>query len=130
MNIVGIGSDLLEVARLASIGRKYGDKFYRRLFTDAEIAYCKSRTHPYQHYAARFAAKEAVFKALGVGWAQGVRWMDVEVIRQEKGPPTVRISGVAKELADSLGVSRTHLTLSHTRELAMANVVLEGTLSE
>jgi holo-[acyl-carrier protein] synthase len=130
VNIVGVGSDLMEIKRLATAGEKYGDRLYQRVFTEAEIAYCESRSHPHQHYAARFAAKEAVFKALGSGWAQGVSWMDVEVIRQEKGPPSLRISGVAKKLADGLGVSRTHLSLSHTRELAMANVVLEGTLSE
>ena len=130
MTIIGIGSDLLEIKRLAAAGEKYGDRLYRRVFTEAEIAYCESRTHPHQHYAARFAAKEAVFKALGVGWAQGVSWMDVEVIRQDKGPPAVRISGAAKKLADDLGVSRTHLSLSHTKDLAMANVVLEGTPSK
>ncbi len=126
MGIVGIGSDVLDIKRMASSGEKYGDRLYRRLFTPEEIAYCESKGRPQEHYAARFAAKEAALKALGVGWARGVTWVDVEIVRQEKGPPTLRFSGVAKELAEALGVRRAHLSLSHTRELAMANVILEG----
>ncbi|MFQ5912522.1 MAG: holo-ACP synthase [Nitrospinota bacterium] len=126
LGIVGIGSDLLEVQRMAEVGKKYGDRIYRRLFTRAEIAYCESKGSPQEHYAARFAAKEAALKALGAGWARGVRWMDVEVVRTEKGPPTLLFSGAAKELAEALGVRRAHLSISHTRGLAMASVVLEG----
>lgn len=126
MGIVGIGADVLEVRRMAEAGERFGERFYQRLFTPAEIAYCESRGNPSEHYAARFAAKEAALKALGAGWAKGVSWKDVEVVRRAEGPPALRLSGAAGELAKALGVRRAHLSLSHTRDLALANVVLEG----
>ena len=126
MGIVGIGSDLIEISRFTEAGERHGDRFYHRLFTSEEIAYCESRGRPGEHYAARFAAKEAALKALGLGWSGGVTWLDVEVIRGEKGPPTIRFTGVAEEKARALGVHRAHVSLTHSRNLAQANVVLEG----
>ena len=96
MGIVGIGSDLIEISRFTEAGERHGDRFYHRLFTSEEIAYCESRGRPGEHYAARFAAKEAALKALGLGWSGGVTWLDVEVIRGEKGPPAIRFPSLPK----------------------------------
>lgn len=124
--ILGIGSDLLEIERMAQAGKRYGDRFHRRVFTPGERAYCESKGRPDEHLAVRFAAKEAALKALGVGWARGITWKDVEVLREEGGPPTLRFTGVAREVADALGVRCAHLSLSHSRNLALASVTLEG----
>ena len=124
--ILGIGSDLLEIERMAQAGKRYGDRFHRRVFTPGERAYCESKGRTDEHLAVRFAAKEAALKALGVGWARGITWKDVEVLREEGGPPTLRFTGVARDVADALGVRRAHLSLSHSRDLALASVTLEG----
>jgi holo-[acyl-carrier protein] synthase len=126
LGIIGIGADLVEISRFSEAGEKYGGRFFRRLFTTKEIAYCESRGRPSEHYAARFAAKEAALKALGLGWSGGVTWVDVEVIRGEQGPPTIKFKGIAKKRAEVLGVRRSFLSLSHSRNLAQASVVLEG----
>ena len=125
--ILGIGSDLLEIERMAQAGKRYGERFHRRVFTPGERAYCESKGRPDEHLAVRFAAKEAALKALGVGWARGITWKDVEVLREEGGPPTLRFTGVARDVADALGVRRAHLSLSHSRDLALASVILDGT---
>ena len=124
--ILGIGADLVEVGRLESAGRRHGERFFRRVFTAAEIAYCESRPHKYPHYAARFAAKEAAFKALGRGWPYGLSWTEVEVLPAEGAPPALHLHGAARQRARSLGVRRVHVSLAHTPQTALAEVILEG----
>ena len=101
----------------------------RRVFTDAEAEHCRRRSLPEQSFAARFAAKEAVMKALGTGWTGGVTWRDIEVVPSPGGQPGVRLSGRAGEIARGLGVSRTHLTMTHLEALVAAVAVLEGSPS-
>jgi len=124
--IVGIGTDLVDVARLQSAGTRYGTRFFRRVFTSAEIVYCESRPRKYTHYAARFAAKEAAFKALGRGWPHGgLSWTEIEVLPAEGGRPDLHLYGAAEQRAHSLGVRKAHVSLSHTDETALAEVILE-----
>jgi holo-[acyl-carrier protein] synthase len=124
--IVGTGIDIAEVPRIRqSIGR-FGARFLERVFTEEEIRYCDSRANRFERYAARFAAKEAAMKALGTGWNHGVRWRDCEVVRQPSGRPTIAFHGKAKEFAARLGVKNAALSLSHTGEQAIAQVILES----
>jgi holo-[acyl-carrier protein] synthase len=123
--IVGTGVDLAEVPRIqASIGR-FGQKFIRRIFTPAEIAYVERKANRYERYAARFAAKEAGMKAIGTGWRRGVTWQDFEVANLPSGKPTLLLHGAAARFALKLGVKNISLSLTHTAELGMAHVILE-----
>jgi holo-[acyl-carrier protein] synthase len=123
--IISIGCDLLEVARMEQqLGRD--DEFRRELFTVDEIRYCESKHVPAQHYAARFAAKEALLKALASDQPVGAVWREVEVTHDAHGKPQLILSGTLRELAEQRGVRRVHVTLSHTRELALAHVILES----
>ena len=122
--ILGIGIDLIEVARVARQLAADGAGFRDTVFTPAEIAYCDRKHFPAQHYAARFAAKEAAFKALAVAADFGAAWRDVEVA-SDAGVPRLVLAGRLGELATARGVRRAHVTLSHTHELATASVVLE-----
>jgi holo-[acyl-carrier protein] synthase len=124
--ILGLGVDLFEVPRLEEELRKQGSDFGRELFTPAEIAYCEGQRYPGQHYAARFAAKEAVFKALGMDGRDGSSWREVEVRAGAGGERRVVLHGRVEELARGRGVSRVLVSLSHTRTLATACVVLES----
>lgn len=124
--ILGTGVDIVAVERVARAVDRYGERFLRRVFTPAEIAYCTSaEAHRAARLAARFAAKEAVLKALGIG-LRGVRWTDAEVCRDELGRPSVRLTGRLAEIAAARGATRIHLSLSHTQEYAVAQVVIEG----
>lgn len=123
--IVGIGTDLLDVGRMARELAREGAGFRDDVFTAAEVAYCEEMAHPARHFAARFAAKEAFWKALGVP-SGGAPLRDVEVVRAEEGPPRLVLSGRARAEAGRLGVSRAHVTLTHTATLAGASVLLEG----
>ena len=113
--IVGLGLDIAEVDRIEAAIMRYGAPFIERLFTPAEAAYCESHKNRYERYAARFAAKEATMKALGTGWRRGVRWRDIEVAR-----------GAAEEVAKGLGVKRISLTITHSGNLALAQVIFES----
>lgn len=124
--IVGIGLDLVDIARIEELVRRRGEHGLRRLFSPDEIAYCRGRNRPAQSYAARFAAKEAFFKALGTGWGSAGLWTEIEVVPQQGGAPELRLSGSAAESAGARGVTRALLSLSHTDETAAAVVVLEG----
>ena len=124
--IVGTGIDLVEVPRVAAAIERFGARFLRRVFTAKEIAYCNSKPHPAERFAARFAAKAAAMKALGTGLRHGVSWQHVEVGREPGGRPTLHLSGRAAEFAKSLGASRTFLSISHTAEHAIAEVILEA----
>jgi holo-[acyl-carrier protein] synthase len=122
--ILGIGLDLCETGRLQRAMARAA--FVRRVFAPAEIASCDRRRDRLLCYAARFAAKEAYFKAIGTGWGRGVTWLDVEVASDGKGPPRLLISGEARRVARALGVKTAHLSLTHSGGYAAAMVVIEG----
>ena len=124
--IVGTGIDIAEVPRIAEAIQRHGQRFLHRVFTEGEIAYCDSKANRIERYAARFAAKEAGMKALGTGWNHGVRWRDVEVCRVPGGRPTIAFHGKAAEFAAKLGTKNVALSLSHTAEQAIAQVILEN----
>src|SRR5213593_870610 len=127
--IISAGVDLVEVERIqqALEDSRIGRRFRERVFTEKEILYCeKKRRGKYESYAARFAAKEAVMKALGRGWGQHVGWQDIEVVRRRGTRPEIVLHGKAREYAASLGILRFHLALTHTATLAQAQVVAEG----
>ena len=126
MKIIGTGIDLVEVARVANSIERFGERFLNRVFTGGEIAYCRSKHNYAERFAARFAAKEAALKAIGTGWRGGVSWRDVEVRREAGGRPILHYSGRAGEYAARLGVSQVSLSLSHTAEHAIAQVIIEG----
>ena len=124
--IVGLGVDITLVDRIEAAIARRGRALLERLFTPSEIAYCEKHRNRAERFAGRFAAKEAAMKALGTGWNHGVRWRDVEVVRQPGGRPTITFHGKAAEFAGKLGAVRVALSLSHTAEHAIAHVILEG----
>src|SRR6266704_1951721 len=124
--IVGSGIDIAAVPRISQAIVRFGERFVRRVFTDGERRYCDSKANRVERYAARFAAKEAGMKALGTGWNHGVRWCDIEVSRQPGGRPTISFHGKAAEVASKLGAVHVALSLSHTADQAIAQVILEN----
>ncbi len=124
-NIVGLGFDATEIARISATIERYGDRFQHRIFTSSEIAYCTRRRAPAIHFAGRFAAKEATMKALGTGRSHGVLWRDIEIVRQG-GPPQLRFHGGAARRLDAIGGRSALLTITHTHDLAMAQVLILG----
>jgi holo-[acyl-carrier protein] synthase len=124
--IVGTGIDIAEVPRIRQSIERFGQRFLERVFTAGEIRYCDSKANRVERYAARFAAKEAAMKALGTGWNHGVRWRDCEVLRQPGGRPTMAFHGKAGEFAQRLGAKNIALSLAHTAEQAIAQVILES----
>jgi holo-[acyl-carrier protein] synthase len=123
--IVGIGTDIIEVDRIEKkLTKEKGLKF--TLFTPEEITYCESKRFSYQHFAARFAAKEAFFKALGTGWRFGMRYQEIEIVNDELGNPEIKISGRVQEEISKRGIDKVHVSLSHLKSIANAFVVLEG----
>lgn len=123
--IVGTGIDLAEVDRVRRAIERHGDRFLQRIYTPLEIAYVSRKANRYERYAARFAAKEAGMKAIGTGWRKGVTWKDFEVANLPGGKPTLRLSGVAAQVAGKLGVRNISLSLTHTSTTGMAFVILE-----
>jgi holo-[acyl-carrier protein] synthase len=123
--IVGTGIDIAEVPRIREAIERYGERFLKRIFTEGEIQYCESKANRVERYAARFAAKEAGMKAIGTGWNHGVRWRDIEVARKPGGRPTLQLHGKAAEFAAKLGATNIALSLTHTAEQAIAQVILE-----
>jgi holo-[acyl-carrier protein] synthase len=124
--IIGVGNDILEVARMKRELEQGGSGFRNEIFAAGEIAYCEGQRYPARHYAARFAAKEAFLKALGTGLGSALTWREAEVHRGPAGEPGLILSGEAARRADQRGVKRIFLSLTHTADLAMATVVLEG----
>jgi holo-[acyl-carrier protein] synthase len=124
--IVGLGVDMEEVTRIAAAIQRHGRPFLDRIFTPAEIAYCERHRDPTERYAARFAAKEATMKALGTGWGRGVRWRDIEVGRQPGGRPTIILHGAARQHAERLGARQISLSITHSGNFALAEVILES----
>lgn len=123
--ILGTGIDIVLVSRIRALRERWGETRLRRIFTPAELSYCLGLEDMVPSLAARFAAKEALFKALGTGVGRAGRWVDVEVVRDGRGCPTVRLHGSAARTAERAGVRGVHLSLSHTAEIAIASVVLE-----
>jgi holo-[acyl-carrier protein] synthase len=125
VRLVSHGIDIVEVQRIAEMEREHGDRFLQRCYTPAELAYCNEgrQGRRGERLAVRFAAKEAVLKALGTGWRSGIGWTDVEVVSLPSGKPTVRLHGKAAEVAAGLGITAWSLSLSHTREYAVASAV-------
>lgn len=125
MSIHSIGSDLAQIERLAELHGRRGQALLDRLFTPGEQTYCDARKQRFTHYAGRFAVKEAVMKVLGTGWARGVRWVDIEVVRAPGQAPQVELHGRTAEIAKELGIARIHITITHDAGLAMAVAVAE-----
>jgi holo-[acyl-carrier protein] synthase len=123
--ITGSGIDLVEIARIQRSVDRYGQRFLQRVYLAAEQAYCLRKRNSAESFAARFAAKEAAAKALGTGISFGVNWLEIEVVREPSGRPSLRFHGRAAEIAARQGVVRAHLSLTHTADLAVASVVLE-----
>jgi holo-[acyl-carrier protein] synthase len=123
MAIIGLGFDATDIPRVREVFARYGDRFLRRVFTDAEIAYCMRQRDPVPSLAGRFASKEATMKALGTGHSRGVLWKDIEVLRHG-GPPQLRLSGGALRRFDAMHARRSLLTITHAETLAMAQVLL------
>ena len=124
--IVGTGIDITETTRIGQALERHGDRFSRKIFTPGEIAYCEQFKNRAERYAARFAAKEAAFKALGTGWGNGVRWLDVEVMHLPSGKPELRLTGRAEQVARELGVNRMAVSLSHSDNYVVAQVIFES----
>jgi len=123
--IIGIGVDLVKIDRIDRAGRNHPG-FLERVYTQREQEYCSRQKFPAQHYAGRFAAKEALLKAIGTGWSAGVKWTDMEVLHGEGGGPIVNVSGRVKDLMDLKGVKQIFLSYSHDEGYAVAQVVLVG----
>lgn len=124
--IVGTGVDIAEVDRIEAAVKRFGARFLKRVFTPAEVRYCMGKPSTPERLAARFAAKEAGMKAIGTGLRHGITWQDVEVLRLPGQRPVMQFHGKAAEFATRLGCKRTHLSLSHTKEQAIAYVILES----
>ena len=126
MTIKGVGVDLVKIPRMRKIVERWQDRFLRRVFTDAEIAYCQKRRDPVPHLAARFAAKEAALKALGIGLRLGVSWRELEVRRERGQAPVLVLSGRSRSIGEALGGRRLLLSLTHDGDYAFAQCVLIG----
>lgn len=124
--IIGMGVDIAEVNRIQAAIERHGEPFLRRLYTEKERNYCEQFKNKFERYAGRFAAKEAAMKALGTGWRRGVRWVDLEVVREKSGRPTLALSGEAAKIAKQLGVKHIALSITHTETQALAQVIFES----
>ncbi len=121
--IISIGTDIIECVRIAQMIEKHGEVFLNRVFTAREIQYCSTRRSANQHYAGRWAAKEAVLKVLGTGWARGIHWTDIEVVNEVSGAPVMRLANRAAEIADERGIRQVAISISHCRAYATAFAV-------
>ena len=126
MSIKGIGTDIVKISRVEELISRYGDRFLKRLFLPAEINYCQPKKRPAIHFAARFAAKEAMLKALGTGLSQGISWKDMEVCRQSGAAPEFSFSGRVAELCRERGITSSMISLSHEHEFALAFIIIIG----
>ena len=124
--VIGLGIDVIENERIAQSLERFPERFVSRIYTDREKEYCQGCARPAIHFAARFAAKEAAFKALGTGWARGVHWKDVEIERLPSGQPILHLYGGALEQATSLGASRFLVSLTHDQKISAAVVIIES----
>jgi len=129
MQILGLGTDIVECDRIQQMIDKHGDQFIDRVYTVHEIQYCRDRKSKLQHFSGRWAAKEAVFKALGTGWIRGLRWRDVEVFNQPSGEPTVRLAGNARRICEEKTIAQILITISHAKQYATATAIALGETS-
>jgi holo-[acyl-carrier protein] synthase len=128
MDIVGIGSDVVECLRIGRMIEQHGELFLARIYTEREVLLCQGRRRSIEHFAARWAAKEAVMRALGAPWRRGLEWTDIEVREGDDGVPQVHLGGAVRELAEQRGVSNIHLTLAYCRAYATATALaVKGT---
>lgn len=127
MNVIGTGVDIVETARIRDSLEKFGDRFLQRCFLPGEIEYCRSMKFPELHFAARFAAKEAISKAFGTGIGKQLGWRDMEIRKRNSGEPYVELHGKGLELAKARGVTGLYVSLSHCKDYSAANAVLVGT---
>jgi holo-[acyl-carrier protein] synthase len=124
--IIGCGIDIVELERIKDLIDRHGDRASKKIFTDAEIEYCQDKKKYWQHFAGRFAAKEAVAKALGTGIQDGIAFRDIEVTLDDLGAPAITLTGGAQKRADELGVIKVHLSISHGEDHAVAQAIAEG----
>ena len=130
MEIIGVGTDITECLRIARMIERHAELFINRVYTQDEIRYCQSRKQATQHFAGRWAAKEAVLKALGTGWVRGISWRDIEIRNEPGGRPVAVIRGGAKEIMERLGISRVLVSISHCHTHAMAYAIAVGKQGE
>ncbi len=121
--IIGLGTDIIEIVRIGRMVERHGEVFLNRVYTDDEIRYCQRRKESYQHFAGRWAAKEAVMKTLGTGWIRGIGWRDIEVATLKSGQPTIQIHGGAREHSERIGIDDVLITISHCRSYATATAI-------
>lgn len=126
LSVIGIGTDIIECGRIKQMIEKHGDLFLAKVYTKDEVSYCQGRKASDQHYAGRWAAKEAVLKALGTGWAHGIQWTDVEVVNQQGGKPHVVLTGKAREFSDNMGIRTMMISISHCKDYAVAYATAVG----
>ncbi len=124
--IIGIGTDIIECLRIARMIERHGELFIDRVYTAHEIRYCQNRAQSTQHFAGRWAAKEAILKALGTGWRRGIAWRDIEIRNEKGGKPTVAVRGGAKEVVEQLGITELLVSISHCRTHATAFAMAVG----
>ena len=121
----GTGVDIIEISRIRKSIQKYSGKFEERVFTSKEIDYCRSKADPSKHFAARFAAKEAVLKSLGTGMAQGIAWKDMEILNRESGQPVLNLTGRGRHIFDALNLKDIHISITHDKSYALAQAIAE-----
>jgi len=126
MKVIGIGTDIVECLRIAQMIERHGELFLARVYTDHEMRYCSARKAATQHYAGRWAAKEAVLKAFGTGWARGIRWRDIEVRNDAAGKPSIALGGGARAMCERLGIAQMQISISHCRTHATALAIATG----
>lgn len=127
--IVGVGTDIVEIVRIGRMVERHGEHFLQRVFTTDEIKYCQRRRESNQHYAGRWAAKEAIMKALGTGFIRGISWLDIEIRSRRSGQPEVLLSGGARERAELIGIDQILITISHCRSYATATAIGVGKMN-
>jgi holo-[acyl-carrier protein] synthase len=121
--IAGLGTDIVEIVRIAQMIERHGEHFLQRVFTEDEIRYCQDRKNSTQHFAGRWAAKEAVMKSLGTGFIRGIRWTEIEVVSEKSGAPKMILHGGTGEFAESRGIKEIMVTISHCRNYATATAI-------
>ena len=130
MRIIGIGTDIIECERIGRMLTQHGERFTNHVYTEEEFRYCSGRKIAEQHFAGRWAAKEAVLKALGTGWATGISWTDVEVVVQPGGKPIIRLDKGAAQKASELGITEVLISISHCKSYATATAIAVGDVLE